>query len=184
MRLYESCKASEALTPKLLMGWGKSGTAAPMISIGRHEVDCAGHAHPQRVWPVRVAAGAWGPGRPRTDLFVSQDHAVYVNEALILVKDLINCSTITQVHVDRLTYHQIELAELDVLPAEGPPAESFLDIKDGSNYANRPGPVRLYPDLTARMWKVFGCARLNVTRSEPEAARALVGRNAAARAAA
>jgi hypothetical protein len=61
-----------------------------------------------------------------------------------------------------------------VLLAEGLPAESFLDMRDGSNYANRPGPIRLYPDFSARMWEAFGCARLVVTGPEPAAARALV----------
>jgi hypothetical protein len=56
------------------------------------------------------------------------------------------------------------------------PAESFLDLRHGSNYANRPGPVRLYPDFSARMWEAFGCARLVVTGPELEAARALVAR--------
>jgi hypothetical protein len=57
-------------------------------------------------------------------------------------------------------------------------------MRDGSNYANRPGPVRLYPDYAARMWEAFGCARLVVTGAELEAARALVARFAAAREAA
>jgi len=61
-----------------------------------------------------------------------------------------------------------------VLLAQGLPAESFLDMRDGTNYANRPGPVRLYPDYSARMWEAFGCARLVVTGTELEAARALV----------
>jgi hypothetical protein len=65
--------------------------------------------------------------------------------------------------------------------AQGLPAESFLDMRDGSNYANRPGPVRLYPDFSARIWEAFGCARLIVTGSEPAAARALVGCFAAER---
>jgi len=80
-----------------------------------------------------------------------------------------------QVPVDRVTYHHIELAEHDVLLAEGLPAESFLDMRDGRNYPDRPGPVRLYPDYTARMWEAFGCARLVVTGPELDAARALVG---------
>jgi hypothetical protein len=53
------------------------------------------------------------------------------------------------------------------------PVESFLDIRDGSNYANRPGPIRLYPDFSARMWEAFGCARLVVTGPKLEAARGL-----------
>jgi hypothetical protein len=38
-----------------------------------------------------------------------------------------------------------------VVLAQGLPAESFLDLKDGSNYANRRGSIRLNPDFTARM---------------------------------
>jgi hypothetical protein len=99
---------------------------------------------------------------------------VYVAEVLIPVKYLINGSGIVQVPVDRITYHHIELAEHDVLLAEGLPVESFLDIKDGRNYPDRSRAVRLYPDYTARMWEAFGCARLVVTGPELAAARALV----------
>ena len=58
-----------------------------------------------------------------------------------------------------------------MLLAQGLPAESFLDMRDGTNYANRPGPVRLYPDYSARIWEAVGCARLVVTGSELVAAR-------------
>jgi hypothetical protein len=133
---------------------------------------------------VRVAAGAFGPGRPHSDLFLSPDHAVYVEQVLIPVRCLVNGSTIAQVPVDIVTYHHIELAEHDLLLAEGLPAESFLDMRDGTNYANRPGSVRLYPDHSARMWEAFGCARLVVAGPELEAARALVAGFAAMREAA
>lgn len=101
---------------------------------------------------------------------------MFVNEVLIPIRHLINGSTIAQVTVDRVTYHHIELAEHDVLLAEGLPAESFLDMRDGSKYANRPGPVRLYPDYSARMWEAFGCARLVVTGPDVLAAQALLAR--------
>ena len=148
--------------------------AAPIIWVGRREVDCARHPQPQKVWPVRITAGAFGPGRPHSDVFLSPDHAVYVNEALIPVRCLINGSAIVQVPVDQVVYHHIELVEHEVLLAEGLPAESFLDMRDGTSYANRPGPARLYPDFSARMWEAFGCARLVVTGPELEAARVLV----------
>jgi hypothetical protein len=89
-----------------------------------------------------------------------------------------------QVPVERVTYHHIELAQHDVLLAQGLPAESFLDMREGTNYANRAGPVRLYPDYSARMWEAFGCARLIVTGPELAAARALVARFAMTQAAA
>jgi len=160
------------------------GGTAPIVWVGQREVDCARHPKPRKVWPVRVAAGAFGPGRPSRDLSLSPDHAVYVNEVLIPVKHLINGSTIVQVQVDHISYYHIELPRHDVVLAQGLPAESFLDMRDGSNYASRPGPTRLYPDFSARMWEAFGCARLVVTGPELDAARALVARFAAVQAAA
>ncbi len=152
------------------------GASAPIIWTGQREVDCTRHPKPWRVWPVRVADGAFGPGRPHGELFLSPDHAVYVNEVLIPIRLLINDSTIVQVQVDRVAYYHLELPEHDVVLAQGLPAESFLDLRDRSNYANRPGPVRLFPDFTAQMWEAFGCTRLIVTGPELAAARALVER--------
>ena len=170
---------------RVLLGGGAAGDGlAQVVWVGRREVDCAGHATPRKVWPVRVAAGAFGPGRPHSELWLSPDHAVYVEGVLIPVRCLVNGSTITQVPVDRVVYHHVELEQHDVLLAEGLPAESFLDMRDGSNYANRSGPVRLYPDYSARMWEAFGCAPLIVTGSELDAARALVATFAAEREAA
>jgi hypothetical protein len=77
--------------------------------------------------------------------------------------------------MDRITYYHVELPQHDVVLAAGLPAESYLDMRDGSNYANRPGPTRVYPDFSARMWEAFGCAPLIVTGPELTAARALVG---------
>jgi len=171
--------AVEALCVGDLVRTVLGGTAAPIIWVGRREVDCARHPPPRKVWPVRVAAGAFGPGRPHTALFLSPDHAIYVRDVLIPVRYLINGSTIVQVPVERVTYYHLELVEHDVLLAEGLPAESFLDMRDGTNYASRAGPVRLYPDYAARMWEAFGCAWLVVTGPEPAAARSVVARLAA-----
>ncbi len=147
---------------------------APIIWIGHRHTDCTRHPQPRKVWPVRIAAGAFGPGQPHTDLFLSPDHAVYVNEVLIPAKHLIKGSSIAQVPMDRVTYYHLELPQHAVVLAQGLAAESFLDLKDGPSYANRAGPVRLYPDLTAGLWEAFGCAPLIVTGPELAAARAVI----------
>jgi hypothetical protein len=49
-------------------------------------------------------------------------------------------------------------------------------MKDGSNHAHRFGPIRLYPDCSARIWEAFACASLIVTGPELAAACALVQR--------
>jgi autotransporter passenger strand-loop-strand repeat protein len=176
--------AVEALRIGDLVQTALREAAAPIIWIGHRNVDCARHPKPRQVWPVRVANGAFGPGRPHSDLFLSPDHAVYVGEVLIPVKHLINNSSIAQVPVEWVKYYHFDLPQHDVVLAQGLPAESFLDIRDGPKYANRPGPVRLYPDHSARMWEAFGCARLIVTGQELVAARALIESFAKARASA
>ena len=147
---------------------------APIVWIGRREVDCARHPDPRKVWPVRVAAGAFGVGMPYAELLLSPDHAVYVGEVLIPVRFLINGTTIAQVAAKRVTYYHIELPRHDVVLAQGLEVESYLDVRDRSDFANGPGPVRLYPDFSTRMWEAFGCAPVVVTGAALDKARACV----------
>ena len=102
-----------------------SAIAAPIIWIGRRHLNCARHAAPEKVWPVRVTAHAFGPGLPHRDLFLSPDHAVYVHEVLIPIKYLINGGMIVQEPCDEVTYFHIELDQHDVLVAEGLACESL-----------------------------------------------------------
>jgi collagen type I/II/III/V/XI/XXIV/XXVII alpha len=144
---------------------------APIIWIGRRTVDCARHKKPAQVWPVRVRAGAFGPGRPHRDLFLSPDHAVYFNEVLIPVRYLLTGTSIAQVPVDAVTYFHLELSAHDVLLAEGVPAESYLETGDRANFVNRGGVVRHSPDFSSWMWEAYGCAKLIVAGAEVTAAQ-------------
>ena len=98
---------------------------------------------------------------------------------MVANRSLINATTITQIPTAHVTYYHLELPHHDILLAQGLPAESFLDLRDSSNYANRPGPTRLYPDHTAQMWEAFACAPLIVTGPKLAAARRLVESHAA-----
>jgi T5SS/PEP-CTERM-associated repeat protein len=158
--------------------------AAPVVWIGRREVDCARHPEPRKVWPVRVAAGAFGVGVPYADVWLSPDHAVYVGEVLIPVRFLVNGTTIAQLKVERVTYYHVELPRHDVLLAQGLEVESYLDVKDRSDFANGPGPVKLYPDFSTRMWEAYGCAPLVAVGPELDTARRLVDQYAYVQAAA
>jgi len=51
------------------------GPARAIVWLGRCVVDCRNHPQPRRVWPVRVAPHAFGPGMPARPLFLSPDHA-------------------------------------------------------------------------------------------------------------
>ena len=154
------------------------GRPQPIIWVGHRRIDCTRHRAPRQVWPVRIAAGAFGPAQPARDLLLSPDHAVYVDGVLIPAKYLIDGETITQVRCDGVTYHHIELARHDVLLAEGLPAESYLAGADRTVFANRTGVVAMHPDMSSRVWEAEGCAELIVTGPALEAARARVKRAA------
>jgi Hint domain len=136
---------------------------APARWIGRRRVDCSRHPEPRKVWPVRVSKDAFGEGRPQRDLWLSPDHAVFVDGVLIPVRYLINGRSIVQVPVDDVTYYHVELPCHDVLLAEGLPVESYLDAGNRQNFANGEGPIALHADFASEAWEAAGCAPLVVT---------------------
>ena len=150
------------------------GEGGVVVWVGHRHVDCARHPRPELVWPVRIAAGAFGPGRPARDLFVSPDHAVLVGDVLIPAKYLVDGEAIVQVRVARVTYWHVELARHAVLLAEGLAVESYLDAGDRANFANGGAHVALWPDFASRAWEARGCAPLVVSGPLLEAARAAV----------
>jgi autotransporter passenger strand-loop-strand repeat protein len=125
-----------------------SGAFAPVVWIGHRYVDCVRHPNPKQVWPIRVALDAFGPGQPCRDLFLSPDHAVFVDGLLVPIRHLINGTTIAQVQVDEVTYYHVELDRHDILLAEGVPAESYLDTGNRGIFENANDPLILHPDLT------------------------------------
>ena len=82
LRAVEELRVGDAV--RTLLGGG----FLPVVWLGHRTVDCARHPRPERVWPVRVAAGAFGAGQPARDLYLSPDHAVYVEDVLIPVRYL------------------------------------------------------------------------------------------------
>jgi hypothetical protein len=154
------------------------GGPGRVVWVGSRAVDCARHPRPETVWPVRVSAGAFGVGRPGRDLYLSPDHAVFVDGVLVPVRLLVNGTTIAQVKRKRVVYYHVELSEHDVVLAEGLAVESYLDMGDRQEFAG--GEVmRLHPDFGARLrpeaalvWEAVGCAPLIVAGPRLKAVRA------------
>lgn len=156
------------------------GGHAPVVWLGHREVACAKHPRPDSVWPVRVRAGAFGPGRPARDLYLSPDHAVFLRNVLIPIRCLISGESIARVRRNSVTYYHVELPRHDVMLAEGLPVESYLDTGDRSNFENGGGAMRLFADFATLprdvrpMWEANGYAPLVIAGPELAAARALV----------
>lgn len=87
---------------------------------------------------VRIAQSAFAPNVPRTDLYVTQGHAIFVDGVLIPAGALINGSTIERFSVDQDELHvfNIKLESHDVIFAEDAPCETMLRANETSkNYS-------------------------------------------------
>ena len=156
----------------------EDGSDEPVVWIGLRAVHCVSHPRPETVWPVRVRAGAFGSNVPVRDLYLSPDHAIFVNDALVPVKLLINGASIAQVRRDHVQYFHVELPRHAIILAEGLPVESYLETGDRTNFRDAADAVRLFPDFasagTALLWETRGAAPLVTTGPALEAARRMV----------
>ncbi len=130
-----------------------SGGLQPLLWLGRR------HVQTGAVSPVRVRAGAFGPGIPHTDLVLSPEHAVYVQGVLVPIRHLINGTTIIRMACAEITYFHVELAEHDVILAAGLPTESWLDTGNRAMFDNASGSQTRA--LSAEdAWSLRACAPL------------------------
>lgn len=127
------------------------GEQRPVIWHGSRRIDCRRHARPEAVWPVLVEAGAFGPGLPARDLYLSPDHALYLDQALIPVKHLVNGISVRQVAMKSITYHHIELATHDVVWADSLLAETYLECGNRQQFGQGKS-VSMQADFAPPYW--------------------------------
>jgi hypothetical protein len=97
-----------------------SGKAPPIRWIGRRAYDGRFITGNRAVLPIRIQAGAFCPGIPSRELWVSPGHAMYLAGVLIQAEYLVNGMTIVQADkVEAVEYFHIELDEHDIVYAEG-----------------------------------------------------------------
>jgi Hint domain len=161
-----------------------SGQTQRVRWIGHRHVDLRRHPDRQRALPIRIAAHAFGVGKPARALVLSPDHAVFVDDVLIPIRHLVNGSTVARIECDAITYYHVELPKHDVLLAEGLPAESYLETGARGAFANCDGVVQLHPDFAppsdhvAWLWETEGYAPLIVVGEQLERVRQKLARRA------
>jgi Hint domain len=122
-RAIETLKAGESLPAR----FSGTSTIRKMISYTVRR-DAAGR------WPedgrlVRIGAGALGEAMPARDLFVTEAHAVLLNDVLIPIGSLVNGKTISfEDRAGPLDFFHVELDSHDVIDAEGAFCESRRDL--------------------------------------------------------
>jgi hypothetical protein len=104
------------------------GTHKPVKWVGKRAYSgrfAAGKAH---LLPIRFAAGALGNGRPHRPLWVSPQHAMLIDGALVPAACLVNgVSVVQETQVERIDYVHVELDHHDVIFAEGAASETYIN---------------------------------------------------------
>jgi hypothetical protein len=132
----------------------------PIIWIGKKTINLQGHPKPGTVQPVCIAANALAENVPDRDLWVSPDHAIYIDGYLIPAKELLNNFSIRQDRRREVTYYHIELAQHAVIFAENAAVESYLDTGNKSGFDNGLDAVVLHADFGNIIRRQRSCAKL------------------------
>jgi hypothetical protein len=112
-----------------------SGEARPIVWIGVGRV-LATRGRRTAATPVIVRKGAIADNVPHGDLRVTKGHSLFVDDSLIPVEFLVNHrSIIWDDRAQEVELYHIELAQHDIMIANGAPAESYRD--DGNRWLFR-----------------------------------------------
>ena len=116
-----------------------SGEIKPIKWIGRQRFEKSTEHWPTDLEPVRIRRFALDERTPHRDLYLSPNHAIYINGVLVPAKYLINGTSIVQAMpegVEEIEYFHIELETHEVIFAEGVAAETLLVVKEGETFAD------------------------------------------------
>ncbi len=138
-----------------------AGEDKEIVWIGRRDLDIGRHPKPETVRPIIIEAEALAEGVPARRLVLSPDHALFIDGVLVQAKDLVNGGSIRPDMQARQTrYYHVELAEHDVLFAEGAAVESYLDTGHRGVFDDADAPLLLHPELMQLRREAEGCAPL------------------------
>ncbi|MEM9717569.1 MAG: Hint domain-containing protein, partial [Pseudomonadota bacterium] len=118
--------------------WTATNQLTTVRWVGVQTVDTR-LSNPIKDYPVQIKASAFGTGLPSRDLFVSPDHAIFVDGMLISASALVNGRTIFQVDAMPLPgfrYFHVMTDAHEVLLAEALPVESYIDYVDDRPFEN------------------------------------------------
>src|SRR5262249_18154090 len=154
-----------------------SGNAPRIEWIGKRRFSGQFGIGREHVLPVCITAGAIADNVPRRDLWLSPNHALYLEGVLIEAKDLINGVSVYQADaVEAVEYFHLELASHDVILAEGAVAETYIDDDNRGLFHNAHEYWAAHPDEVRAPARY--CAPRHEAGFEVERARRLLAERA------
>ncbi|MEP2531319.1 Hint domain-containing protein [Shimia sp.] len=129
--------------------------------VGASAVDTRDPDRARQLRPVRIKAGAFGPGIPARDLLVSPQHRILIDmpdmallfgqsEVLCAAQHLVNDFTIVQDPGDLVIYHHLLFDTHQILMSSGCASESFFPGQVGMDQFHldtREELFTLFPEL-------------------------------------
>jgi hypothetical protein len=128
-----------------------SGALKPIRWIGRRSYSGEVAWGDRDVLPILIRRGAIAQNVPTRDLWVSPEHAMYIDGMLIPAALLVNgVSIVQEERVDEVTYFHLEFDAHEVIVVEGALSESFVDDESRQMFDNATEYHRLYPQAASQ----------------------------------
>jgi len=124
-----------------------AGIARPIKWIGQRSYSGRFASGNKKILPVCFKPGSLAEGMPKRNLWVSPNHAMYIDGLLIQAEDLVNGDNVVQAEAkDTIRYFHIELESHDVILAEGAWSETFIDDHSRMMFHNAADYFGRYPN--------------------------------------
>jgi hypothetical protein len=150
----------------------ESGQNQPIKWIGKRRLDLSRHPAPETAQPIRFEADCFANDIPTRDLFLSPDHALFIDGILVPAKVLLNGKNVSQPAASSVTYYHLELEDHSVIFAENTPAETYLETGNRGAFENGADTITLHPEFAHTERAAKGCAPLMESGPQVETIRA------------